>query len=640
MCGIAGAVGRLDPEVLAAVRHAGERQVHRGPDADGFYASAEAGPGVALAHRRLAIIDLSADGRQPMADGETGNVVCFNGEIYNYQDLRKELENEGSSFRTATDTEVLLRAYAVWGRDCVKRLRGMFAFALWDASERRVLLARDRVGIKPLYLTRVERPGSRRVTLFASEVRALLASGMVEHRLSETALATYLWNGFVLGPHSIIRGVRQLAAGHTAWVDAEGELGPEEPYWTLPVEAETEDAEARLRDALRDAVELRLMSDVPLGVFLSGGIDSSAVAALAVRSTTSRIRTFNIAFEEAAYDESPYARAVASQLGTEHTEIALRQSDFQDQLEPALAGLDQPTFDGINTYFVSRAVREAGITVALSGAGGDELFGGYTNFRELPRISALTRRVPLPAGLFHSLAAGAARLRSGASGLPPQTRWGKLADAIATRGDLAALYQVSYALFTTPFIKRLWGGGQPFPGEWGLAPETLAELRSSIRGAAALPAISALELRCFVGERLMRDTDTASMAVALEARVPLLDHEVIEAAAALPAERRYANLGKKQPLRDAALGDLDPALFDRKKSGFVLPLDVWSRDALQGEIDSAFADRARCEAAGLNPDAVAQLWSAWRSRAPGLYWSRPWALFALLHWTKNHGVSL
>jgi asparagine synthase (glutamine-hydrolysing) len=628
MCGVAGAVGRLDAEIHDAIDRAGLRMAHRGPDADGSWSSTEAGPGARFTHRRLAIIDLSAAGVQPMTDADTGNVICFNGEIYNFAALRKELEAAGIRFRSDGDTEVLLKGYACWGRGVLKRLRGMFAFALWDASERRVLLARDRLGIKPLYLANVERPGGRRALLFASEVRALLAGGLVPRRLSEAGLASYLWNGFVVGPHTMVHGVRQLSAGCSAWVDAEGNLGAEEPFWELPVDTDDPDAEARLAEALHEAVALRLISDVPVGVFLSGGIDSSAVASLAVAASSNPVRTFNIAFDEAEFDESPHARAVAEALGTDHHELRLSQSLFHEQLEPALCGLDQPTFDGINTYFVSRAVREAGITVALSGAGGDELFGGYRSFRDVPEA------------LLRAAGSAAARLLSGGGGLlPPQTRYGKLGDALATRGDLVSLYQISYGLFSESFLDQLWKGDGSPPTEHGLPPQVASALRQRLGNADTLAAISALELHCFVGERLLRDTDTASMAVALEARVPLLDHEVVEAAAALPRSIRYAGLGSKQPLRDIALSNLDPALFDRPKSGFVLPLEVWTREALKGEMDSAFRDSARCEAAGLAPASVSKLWQAWQQRSPGLYWSRLWSLYTLLHWTRNEGVT-
>ncbi len=643
MCGIAGAVGLVDQAVLGGVQRMHERQIHRGPDAEGFWSEAggPAARSVAFAHRRLAIIDLSEGGRQPMRDPATGNVVCFNGEIYNFQELRPLLEAAGCVFRSASDTEVLLHAYAVWGPGCVERFRGMFAFALWDARRREVFLARDRVGIKPLYLARVRR-GEGETVLFASELRALLASGLVSRRLSPSGLATYLWNGFVVGPETMIRDVRELPAGSWLRLADDGRVLAERRYWRLPgAEAAPSTLEA-LERTLEDAVRLRLLSDVPLGVFLSGGIDSSALAALATRVGTSKIRTFNVAFDEAEYDESSHARQVAQALGTEHHEIRLSQARFRELFEPALGSLDQPTFDGINTYFVSRAVREAGMTVALSGAGGDELFGGYRTFAEVPRAARWSRRLaPLPRALGAAAARALARVLTGPPGeVPPQTRWGKPADVLAARGELVDAYQVSYALFSREFSGELAAFPEPADVRFGLPRERRAALQGALRTRAPLQAVSDLELTCFIGERLLRDTDTTSMAVALEVRVPLLDHVVIETAAGLDTASRYLPLGRKQALRRVGLRGLDPALFERPKSGFVLPLDRWIRDAAHGEVDAALSDRAQCEAAGLRPDAVGRLWRAYRAGAPGLYWSRIWAVFTLLRWTREQGASL
>jgi asparagine synthase (glutamine-hydrolysing) len=643
MCGIAGAVGLVDQAVQAGVQRMHERQRHRGPDADGVWSEAGA-PGertLVFAHRRLAIIDLSEGGRQPMADPATGNVVCFNGEIYNFQELRPPLEQAGCVFRSASDTEVILHAYAVWGPACVERFRGMFAFALWDARRREVFLARDRVGIKPLYLASVERGGARTL-LFASELRALLASGLVPARLSPAGLATYLWNGFVVGPGTLVRDVRELPAGSWLRVADDGRVLEERRFWSLPEAQPGASSLEALEHALEDAVRLRLLSDVPLGVFLSGGIDSSALAALATRVGTSKIQTFNVAFDEAEYDESSHARRVAQALGTEHHEIRLSQPRFRELFEPALASLDQPTFDGINTYFVSRAVREAGMTVALSGAGGDELFGGYRSFSEVPRAARWSRRLAaVPAPLAGAVARALARIVTGKPGeVPPQTRWGKAGDALAARGRLVDAYQVSYALFTREFASELAGFAAPADVAFGLPGARRDGLLRRAGAGPALQDVSDLELTFFVGERLLRDTDTTSMAVALEARVPLLDHVVIETAAGLDTETRYRPLGRKQALRRIGLRGLDPALFERPKSGFVLPLDRWIRDAAHGEVDATLSDRAQCEAAGLRPDAVGRLWRAYRAGAPGLYWSRVWALFTLLRWTREQGASL
>ena len=649
MCGIAGAVGSLDAEVIEGVRRASLHERHRGPDADGFFQSAEHGPGVALAHRRLAIIDLSADGVQPMSDAEGRAVIVFNGEIYNYRELRTQLAAAGARFRSQSDTEVLLQAYLHWGDGCLERLNGMFAFAIWDARRRRVLIARDRLGIKPVYVARVSRPDGDAV-LFASELRALLATGLVERRLDPVALQTYLWHGFVAGPQALARGVRRLEPGTAMEIELDPARSREWRFWRLPAWRERAAEAAELGETLEDAVRVRLVADVPLGVFLSGGIDSSAVTALAARSAPGRLRTFNVGFDEAAFDESQYARAVAELVGAEHTEVRLSQDSFVDRLDDAIGSLDQPSFDAINTYFVSRAVREAGITVALAGTGGDELFGGYPSFTDLPRLARASRLARwLPARLVRATADTIVRFKLGPPGaIEPQVRWGKLPDALAQGGRLADLYQLACALFTPGFLRGLapaldWGRTHA-----GLAPEHAAALADAVSGSPALHGVSTLELASFVGERLLPDTDAASMAVALEVRVPLLDHRVVERLAATPLRRRFEPLGRKQLLRDLGLRGLPPELFERKKRGFELPMHAWMTGAsaspvgrrLHARVDAAFADRDACEAAGLSANTVASLWRAFLQNDPGVYWSRPWSLFVLLDWCRRERMSL
>jgi asparagine synthase (glutamine-hydrolysing) len=430
-------------------------------------------------------------------------------------------------------------------------------------------------------------------------------------------------------------------------------LTPERPvieprrYWSIPSYRAGEapspaEAKIALERELEEAVRLRLVSDVPLGVFLSGGVDSSAVAALAVRTSSSKIATFNISFDEAAFDESRYARAVSSALGTEYNEVRLTQASFREGLGDALDSIDQPTFDAINTFFVSRAVRRAGITVALAGTGGDELFGGYKSFTDLPRAARASRMLKhVPARWWRPAAGAALRLKRGSSNdVPPQTRWGKLEDVIATGGDLVDLYQVSYAQFTNKFLAELAhpDGGPPLPS--GITAERATELRALVRDNPALHAISMLELSMFIGERLLRDTDAASMAVALEARVPLLDHRVIERVSALLPRERYGVVGSKGLLRELALKELDPKLFDRPKSGFVLPIGPWCRTELRGDVDRTMRDGSLCESVGLNARAVSRLWDAFQRDAPGIYWSRVWGIFVLLWWARRYGVSL
>jgi asparagine synthase (glutamine-hydrolysing) len=635
MCGIAGAIGHVDAVLIEAVGRAHGALVHRGPDDEGTWQDVREETGIALAHRRLAIIDLSSDGAQPMRDAETGNVVVFNGEIYNFRSLKKELEELGHVFRTQSDTEVLLKAHAAWGDDAVQRLDGMFAYALWYAEERRTILVRDRMGIKPLYFTR-----SGSSVLFASEVRALLATGLVDRKLDRVALGTYLWNGFVVGPRTIIEGVELMPAGSMMEVYESGDTGPVKQYWRHPESDSVSEDTAELAHCLRESVRMRLVADVPLGVFLSGGVDSSALAALASRMSNDPVRTFNISFDEAEFDESPYAKRVAESIGSEHHDIRLTEHTLADQLEDALASLDQPTFDAINTYFVSRAVREAGLTVALAGTGGDELFGGYESFRELPRAVKWSRRASMvPEHLLRKGASIVARAKTGKPGeVKPQTRWAKLGDALATRGDLVSMYQVSYGLFTQDFLSELSSVSRE--AAYGLPGARARELRDEVSRCQPLAAISRLEQALFLGERLLRDTDATSMAVALEVRVPLLDHTIIEALASLRESTRFAPVGRKQLLRDLGLEGIEPSLFDRKKRGFVLPLELWCRRRLRDGIDSTFADAELSASIGLRPEAIGRLWRSYQAGSPGLYWSRIWSLFILLNWCREHRVTL
>jgi asparagine synthase (glutamine-hydrolysing) len=641
MCGIAGAIGRVDERVVEAVERASTALAHRGPDGAGVWSSS-ADPGAPrahFAHRRLAIIDLSADAAQPMHDPLSGNVLCFNGEIYNYRELRAELERDGAPLRTQSDTEVLLRAYSRWGVECLQRLRGMFAIALYDARERRVLLARDRLGEKPLYYAPTS---GGNALLFASEVRALLATGLVERRVSTDALATYLWSGYVYGPQSIVEGVRELPAGAFAVVELARPRVEPRRFWSLPRCGAKALVREELSAKLEESVRSQLVSDVPLGVFLSGGIDSSAVANLAVRAGQGRVRTFNIAFDVAQFDESPHARAVAKALGTEHSELRVSGEKFLASIETALRALDQPTFDGVNSYVVSRAVRDAGVVVALSGAGGDELFGGYASYRQVPRGRKLGRKLAhVPRAVRSGAAKAFSAARGGsASGFKPQTRWGKLGDALDTDGELVPLYQVAYALFSRDFQRELRPALERADVRWGLPNARRAELDALCEGEEDLHAVSLLELSGFLGERLLRDTDAAGMAASIEVRLPLLDFELVELVASYESNARFQPLGRKQALRDAGLVGLDPALFERPKSGFEMPFDRWCRNELAGSIDAVLSDAAACSAAGLEPAAVAKLWRAFIDGAPGLYWSRIWALFALVSWCREHKVSV
>jgi asparagine synthase (glutamine-hydrolysing) len=648
VCGIAAIVGTVDEHHRRALARMADAMAHRGPDGEGFWESdvdAE-GRGCLLAHRRLSILDLTAAADQPMTDPVGGQTFVFNGEIYNFAALRSGLQAAGHSFTSTGDTAVMLRMLAERGLQACADLRGMFAFVLWDPHERCLLIGRDPHGIKPLYVAANPDAGGAWSLVVASEVRALLASGLLDRpRLDPAAVASVVWNGYVMGPGTVVAGVHALAAGEARRYDGRGRLVESKSFWSIPGPSDGAPASAaELAAVLQQTVAEHLVSDVPLGVFLSGGIDSSAVANLAQRARgDDRVTTFALAFEEARYDESPHARAVAEAIGTDHHEIRLSEATFVRDLDAAIDTIDQPTFDGLNSYFMSRAVREAGVTVALVGTGGDELFGGYETFRRLPRLLDLARRSrPVPAAVKRAAARAVSTARQrGAGPVAPQSRWAKLPAMVDAGEDVLALYQLSYALFLPAFQRELLGPeAEAAAPALGLAPSLRTRLEEEIRGRSHRSALSALEQRCFLGERLLPDTDAASMAVSLELRVPLVDHVLTACANRLDDATRYLPAGRKQALRDAGLAGLDPALFERPKRGFELPFDRWIRQNLGQAMDEVMADRAASAAVGLDADAVTRLWRAFQDGAPGIYWSRVWALYVLIRWCHRHGVLL
>jgi len=644
MCGIAGILGKVDGRNRAALERMSDALRHRGPDDVGTWESAPGadGWGALLAFRRLAILDLSPAGHQPMVHPSGGQVLIFNGEIYNYAALRAELHRTGEEVRSTGDAEVLLRVLARRAEDALPALRGMFALAFWDPARRTLLLARDPLGIKPLYVATSADPRSGWTVAFASEVRALLASGLLgTPRLDPAAAASMAWNGFVVGPRTAVEGIRSLLPGEFQVLSPDGRLLRGGEFWQLPAPGTMPPiGEEEMAAALEECVRLHLASDVPLGVFLSGGVDSSAVANLAHRAGRGPVHTFTLAFEEKEFDEGAAAQAIARAIGTEHREIVLREEAFAAELEPALESIDQPTFDGLNAYVLSRAIREAGFTVALVGTGGDELFGGYTSFRDLPALHQWTRHLGgLPrAVLARAALLGMAAMHRDRGPLPRQTRWAKLPAMVRRGADLLALYQLAYALFLPEFQRELVADGGASLLVDGLPPEARARLERELRGRSPLSAISVLEQRLFLGERLLRDNDAASMAVSIEQRLPLVDAVLLEHVVRLPDDPRYQPVRRKAMLRRIGLRGLDPALFERPKSGFVLPFERWIRQGLHGAVDRTLRDPQAVRDAGLEPAAVERLWRGFQAGAPGLYWSRVWAVYVLVRWCQRHGV--
>jgi asparagine synthase (glutamine-hydrolysing) len=644
MCGIAGIIGRLDEPNRAALQRMSDAIIHRGPDADGTWTSPPdaRGWGALLAHRRLSILDLSPAGAQPMVDPVTGHVVVYNGEIYNFRDLRRRLESEGQTFTSSGDTAVMLRALALHGPDAARWLRGMFTIACWNPKQRRLLLARDPLGIKPLYLARSSDPNAGWSLCFASELRALLASGLLgTPHLDPVSAASCVWNGFVVGPGTAVKGVELLSPGRLLEFDAGGKEVRNEEFWRIPECAPGPGtSEDDLADVLEEGLRLHLASDVPLAVFLSGGVDSSVMANLAQRANKSPIHTFTLAFEEQELNEGPIARRIAAAIGTHHHEVVLTEEAFVENLGAALDSLDQPTFDGLNAYYISRAIRSAGFTVALSGTGGDELFGGYTSYRDLPVLQRWSRHADWVPRDLQVAAASLATwpLRRSGGAVPPQTRWAKLPEMVRHGDDLLSLYQLAYAIFLPGFQRDLLAPGFAEVLADGLPRAMRQRLLAETRGRTPLSAISVMEQRLFLGERLLRDNDVASMASSLEQRVPLVDQLLFETVDRLPDRVRYEPLGRKAVLRRVGLRGLDPALFDRPKSGFVLPFDRWIRRGLKDAMDETLRDPQAVAPAGLDPQAVERLWRAFLEGAPGMYWSRVWSVYVFIRWCHRNRV--
>jgi len=601
MCGITG-WANLDsrtppfegaPELLHAMC---ERMVHRGPDSEGLFVT----NGAALGMRRLAIIDL-VTGEQPVFNEDKSVAVILNGEIYNYRELRAGLEKLGHSFRSASDTEVLPHLYEEHGAEMVRELNGMFAFALWDAKRRRLLVARDRFGEKPLYWGVFDN-----TLLFASEPKVLLAHPAVKPTLNLQALRQYLSFDYVPAPLSIYQGIQKLPAAHILTLE-DGRITIE-PYWCLsyktsqPVPSETEAAE-QLQDLLADSVRMRLVSDVPLGVLLSGGVDSSTIAALAVRASSEPVKTFSISFAESSFDESAYARSVAKFLGTDHHEERLSANLAANLVGEIGAWMDEPFSDPslVPTYLLSRFTRKH-VTVALGGDGGDELFAGYPMYAG-HRWAEIYIKVPAPlrTGVIEPLV----RL------LPVKTKNLSL--------DYKALRFVTGAKYDTVARHHIWFGSfTPDEQEQLLTADALQQTESDVYREArqmfeqcdnhdTVTRMQSLDTRLYLAEDILTKVDRASMAVSLEVRAPFLDPRVAEYAASLPGNYKLRGHKTKYILKKAVHELLPPFVTRRVKKGFGVPVAEWLKFKLRPLARDLLSPERVRRAGVFNPEYISRL---------------------------------
>jgi asparagine synthase (glutamine-hydrolysing) len=634
MCGIVGIVGHNALVPGDVLERATKSLAHRGPDDSGTVILRDSdGVEVGLGNRRLAILDLSPLGHQPMNDPATGNWIAYNGEVYNFREIRAKLEREKVYFSGHSDTEVILKAYGQWGEKCLEEFRGMFAFAIWDARRHRLFVARDPMGIKPLYYHL-----SERYFIFSSEVRTLLGTGLVRRALDSAGLANYLTFGSLYDPNTLVEGVNAMPPGFYLTLER-GKLKLDQ-YWDLTdrnsggdLEGSAEnrpELERQVAELLDESVRMQLVSDVPVGVFLSGGIDSSTLVGILSRNGV-RASTFSIAFREQDYSEAEFSRAVAQHFRTDHHEITVSQADFFAAIAPAIHAMDLPTIDGINTYFVSQQTRAAGVKVALSGLGGDEVFGGYASFRSVPRMERFANiwnRIPAPmrGPLAKTLAAFASS--------SDQHR--KLTALACDREGIVHPYFLSRMLFTPEQICNLFPEMAAKDGAiFHCMQKPLRESLGRTLSLDPINRVSYLEARCYMLNTLLRDSDFMSMAHGLEVRVPLIDHHLAQRVLALPGSWKL-NAGTPKPLLVNALrGELPENIVHRPKRGFTLPFEHWLRDALRPEIEASLnkiGDGAL--APFISQPAALRVWQDFLEGKTS--WSRPWSLFILQRWCEQN----
>jgi asparagine synthase (glutamine-hydrolysing) len=623
---------------------------HRGPDDDGFILDESRAPGLALGMRRLSIIDLKT-GHQPVWNETRDVAVIFNGELYNYLELRDRLKLSGHRFSTQSDTEILVHAWEEWGEDCLEELRGMFALALLDLRKRYataplLFLARDPLGIKPLYYTQTSEGFA-----FASEIRALVAGKMAAKTLSQDALTSYFLFGSVSEPVTLLEGVFSLPPGHRMllYVPERRRMPRARAWWDATRTPAAKEARSirdfssaarSVRTLLENAVRAHLIADVPVGLFLSSGLDSSAIAAIAGRAQAG-ICSFTLSFPKTGYDEAPLARIIARHCGTRHRDIPLGSDAIVSRIEEAVAALDQPSMDGINTYFVSWAAREAGLKVALSGLGGDELFGGYATFTDTPRFARLIRMawfVPMPVRkVVAPLLRAVIARRSGPDAARKAIASWLLPDALPhpyffTR----ALFPVGAEL--SKLIEPRFRPSSVAADGVTLEPTWLGWLERAADGARKLEGmkgVSWLEMRSYMASTLLRDTDAVSMSRSLEVRVPLLDTPLVEFVGALPESAAGRRNGTSKALLSEAIADLLPAeILAQKKRTFTLPWEDWLRGSLRKRLEVSFAEIAPGLRPYLRVDGVREVWGAFLSGKTS--WSRPWSIYALNEWCRRN----
>lgn len=626
MCGITGIVGNQinHSNYHSAIKKMNDAIAHRGPNSEGVWNDEYC----FLGHRRLSIIDLSEAGNQPFFSQDKRYIMVYNGELYNYKELKLELQRaeHGSKnlpyfFRTNTDTEVILASYLRWGIDCVKRFNGMFAFAIWDTVEHKLVIARDRMGIKPLYYQ-----FKNNVLLFASEIRALIHSGLIDKKINLKSVAEYIQYTTVHAPNTMMQDVLMLMPGHI--LEFQQDTLKIQQYWNINDFTKTKgdlsykETCAKVNELLTASVERRLVADVPFGAFLSGGIDSSAIVGLMSKVSSEKVQTFNVSFDEGEFSEAKYAKQIAEKFNTEHHEIKLTPNDFLKQLPEALAAMDHPSGDGPNSYIVSKATKNAGITMALSGLGGDELFAGYDIFKRYYELEKKGWLNIIPAkSLAGKLVAAKKKSVQG----------DKTAEILAldTINGFNA-YPINRKLFNQKDYSALLK--EKFNAD-NFIKNVIKKSETDKQH--VLSRVSLFEIQTYMQNILLRDADQMSMAVALEVRVPFLDYQLVEFALSVQDEYKYPYTPKK--LLVDALGDLLPDnIVNRPKMGFTLPWKDWLKEDLKDFCEENIAQFSK--RSFVNREAVLLIWNRFLNNDPKINWSRVWHLVVLNNWINTHQI--
>lgn len=626
MCGITGIVGKHlhNSTYHSAIKKMNDAIAHRGPDSEGIWNDDHC----YLGHRRLSIIDLSEAGNQPFFSQDKRYILIYNGELYNYKEIRLDLQRaeHGTKqipyiFRTDTDTEVILAAYMRWGMDCVKRFNGMFAFSIWDTENQKLVIARDRMGIKPLYYQ-----FKNEVLLFASEIRALMNSGLIEKKIKLSSVAEFIQYATVHAPNTILQDVFMLMPGHI--LEYQNGFINIQKYWNINDFAKSKEDLSykenctRVNELLTASVERRLVADVPFGAFLSGGIDSSAIVGLMSKVSSEKVRTFNVSFDESEFSEAKYAKQIAEKFNTEHHEIKLTPDDFLKQLPEALSAIDHPSGDGPNSYIVSKATKQAGITMALSGLGGDELFAGYDIFKRYYELEKKGWLNIIPAkGLAGKLLAAKKKSVQG-------DKMSEILNLDTINGFNA--YPINRKLFNQKDYHSLL---KLQFNDTNFIKNVIQKIETDKQH--VLSRVSLFEMQTYMQNVLLRDADQMSMAVALEVRVPFLDYKLVEFVLGVKDEYKFPHTPKK--LLTDALGDILPEnIVNRPKMGFILPWKDW----LKGELNDFCKENIVqfSKRSFVNRDAVLLIWNRFLNNDPKITWSRVWHLVILNNWINTHQI--